>query len=89
MEEFKVCEKETKTKAFSREGLAREEKLNPRELEKEEKRSFIQSVVDRIEAVVDIVEADLEKLTNTTKGKSKYKDQVQSRYLMRCLFQID
>lgn len=76
MEEFKVCEKETKTKAFSREGLAREEKLNPRELEKEEKRSFIQSVVDRIEAVVESVEADLEKLTNTTKGKSKHKEQV-------------
>jgi CCR4-NOT transcription complex subunit 3 len=76
MEEFKVCEKETKTKAFSKEGLAREEKLNPRELEKEEKRSWIQSVVERIEAVVESLDADLEKLTNATKGKSKHKEQV-------------
>lgn len=76
MEEFKVCEKETKTKAFSKEGLAREEKLNPRELEKEEKRSWIQSVVERIEAVVESLDADLEKLTNVTKGKSKHKEQV-------------
>lgn len=34
MEQFKICEKETKTKAYSKEGLAREDKLDPREAEK-------------------------------------------------------
>jgi CCR4-NOT transcription complex subunit 3 len=72
MEEFKVCEKETKTKAFSKEGLAREERLNPREVEKEEKRLFILSVVERIEGVVESLEADVEKMSNTkAKGKQK------------------
>lgn len=28
MEQFKVCEKETKTKKFSKEGLAREAEVN-------------------------------------------------------------
>jgi CCR4-NOT transcription complex subunit 3 len=76
MEEFKVCEKETKTKAFSKEGLAREEKLNPREVEKEEKRMFIQSVVERIEGVVESLEADVEKMSNT-KAKGKQKELVR------------
>ena len=31
MEQFKVCEKETKTKTYSKEGLAREEQLTPEE----------------------------------------------------------
>ena len=31
MEQFKVCEKETKTKTYSKEGLARAEKLSPEE----------------------------------------------------------
>jgi CCR4-NOT transcription complex subunit 3 len=75
MEEFKVCEKETKTKAFSKEGLAREEKLDPREVEKEEKRSWLQGVIERVEGVVETLEADLEKMSNT-KGKGRNKEQV-------------
>merc|ERR1740130_991657 len=31
MEQFKVCEKETKTKTYSKEGLARETKVDPHE----------------------------------------------------------
>ena len=30
MEMFKVCERETKTKAYSKEGLAKAEKLDPK-----------------------------------------------------------
>eukprot|EP00604_Paraphysomonas_vestita_P001568 CAMPEP_0174821954 /NCGR_PEP_ID=MMETSP1107-20130205/11622_1 /TAXON_ID=36770 /ORGANISM="Paraphysomonas vestita, Strain GFlagA" /LENGTH=850 /DNA_ID=CAMNT_0016039639 /DNA_START=216 /DNA_END=2768 /DNA_ORIENTATION=- len=75
MEEFKICEKETKTKAFSKEGLAREEKLNPREVEREEKKVWIQTVVERIEGVVESLEAELERVSNL-KGKGKNKDQM-------------
>jgi hypothetical protein len=32
MEQFKVCEKETKTKAYSKEGLAQATKLDPAEV---------------------------------------------------------
>mmetsp|Transcript_22256 Transcript_22256/g.32374 ORF Transcript_22256/g.32374 Transcript_22256/m.32374 type:complete len:678 (-) Transcript_22256:163-2196(-) len=76
MEEFKVCERETKTKAYSREGLAREEKLDPREIEKEEKRSWVQSIIDRIEAAVEVLDADLERMSSA-KGKSKNKEQME------------
>lgn len=79
MEEFKICEKETKTKAFSKEGLAREEKLNPREVEREEKKVWIQTVVERIEGVVESLEAELERVSNL-KGKGKNKDQVISSF---------
>ena len=75
MEEFKVCEKDLKTKAYSREGLSREEKLDPHELLKEEKRAWIQGVVEAIESAVEIMEADLEKFSNS-KPKSKYKEKV-------------
>ena len=75
MEEFKVCEKDLKTKAYSREGLSREEKLDPHELLKEEKRAWIQGVIEAIESAVEIMEADLEKFSSS-KPKSKYKEKV-------------
>ena len=34
MEQFKICEKDTKTKAYSREGLSRPDKMDPKEAEK-------------------------------------------------------
>ena len=36
MERFKVVERETKTKAYSKEGLGAGQKLDPQEKEKEE-----------------------------------------------------
>lgn len=36
MEQFKVVERETKTKAYSKQGLGAEQKLDPKEKEKEE-----------------------------------------------------
>ena len=75
MEQFKICEKETKTKAYSKEGLAREEKLDPHEIEKEESRAWVQSIIERIENFVESWEADIERISNA-KGKNKNKDQV-------------
>lgn len=72
MEQFKICEKETKTKAYSKEGLAREDKLDPREAEKEEKRNWIQSVLDRLTELVETLEGDIDKIASgKTKGKTK------------------
>ncbi|KAE8784467.1 Lysine-specific demethylase 3B [Hordeum vulgare] len=45
MERFKVCEKETKTKAFSKEGLGQHPKTDPREKAKAETRDWLNSVV--------------------------------------------
>ena len=72
MEQFKICEKETKTKAYSKEGLAREDKLDPREAEKEEKRNWIQIVLDRLTELVETLEGDIDKIASgKTKGKTK------------------
>ena len=72
MEQFKICEKETKTKAYSREGLAREAKMDPREQDKEDKRMWLNETTDKLSDLVDSIEADLEKLgTSAKKGKNK------------------
>jgi CCR4-NOT transcription complex subunit 3 len=68
MEQFKVCEKDTKTKAFSKEGLARETKLDPKEAMREEKREWINVCLERLSDLINSVEADKEKIT-AAKGK--------------------
>jgi len=40
MEQFKVCEKETKTKAFSKEGLSLQGKLDPKEQARQDCRNW-------------------------------------------------
>jgi CCR4-NOT transcription complex subunit 3 len=52
MEKFKVCEKEAKTKAFSKEGLGAAAKIDPREKAKAEMREWIVETVDTINAQV-------------------------------------
>ena len=75
MEQFKVCEKDTKTKAYSKEGLARDIRSDPREMEKEEKRNWLNDCMDRLVDLVDAVEVDIEKISNG-RGKAKNKEQV-------------
>lgn len=48
MERFKVCEKEMKTKAFSKEGLGQAAKLDPKEKAKNEMRDWINDTVDKL-----------------------------------------
>ena len=70
MEQFKVCEKDTKTKAYSKEGLARADKLDPREAEKEERRVWINEALEKLGDLINSLEADIEKLSS---GKSNKK----------------
>jgi CCR4-NOT transcription complex subunit 3 len=72
MELFKVCEKDTKTKAYSKEGLARETRLDPREVDKEDKINWLNENMGKLNDLIDSLEADLEKLG---KGKGKNKEQ--------------
>lgn len=41
MERFKVVERETKTKAYSKEGLGAATKVDPKEKEKEEAKEWV------------------------------------------------
>jgi CCR4-NOT transcription complex subunit 3 len=62
MEQFKVCEKDTKTKAYSKEGLARDSKLDPKEALREEKRNWVNDCLERLQDLINSVEADKEKV---------------------------
>jgi CCR4-NOT transcription complex subunit 3 len=75
MELFKICEKETKTKAYSKEGLARDAN-DPKEIEREEKRNWINECLQRLGDIIDSVEVELEKASGG-RGKSKNKDSVR------------
>ena len=76
MEQFKVCERETKTKAYSREGLAREAKVDPKEAEKEGHRTWLNDHIQALSDINESLEADVEKLCSTKKG-SKNKDAIE------------
>eukprot|EP00268_Persea_americana_P006729 TRINITY_DN1241_c0_g3_i4.p1 TRINITY_DN1241_c0_g3~~TRINITY_DN1241_c0_g3_i4.p1 ORF type:complete len:912 (-),score=220.90 TRINITY_DN1241_c0_g3_i4:1250-3985(-) len=70
MERFKVCEKETKTKAFSKEGLGQQPKTDPKEKAKSETRDWLNNVVSELESQVDNFEAEIEGLS-FKKGKTR------------------
>ena len=61
MERFKLCEKEMKTKAYSKEGLA-SNKMDPHEKAKADTRRWLGDVLDRIGSQIDTYEAEVEVL---------------------------
>ncbi|RDB20441.1 General negative regulator of transcription subunit 3 [Hypsizygus marmoreus] len=71
MEKFKACEKEMKTKAFSKEGLIQAAKLDPKEQEKEEATSWLQTQVEELQMQVEQTEAEVEALQGAGKKRSK------------------
>jgi CCR4-NOT transcription complex subunit 3 len=71
MERFKACEREMKTKAYSREGLNAAAKIDPKEKEKGEMGNWISTVVDRLNTQVDAFEAKLESIQASSKKSKK------------------
>jgi CCR4-NOT transcription complex subunit 3 len=71
MEKFKACEKEMKTKAFSKEGLIQAAKLDPKEQEKEEATSWLQTQVEELQMQVEQSEAEIESLQGAGKKRNK------------------
>lgn len=67
MEKFKVCEKETKTKAFSKEGLA-QDRTDPRQKQKEEINDWVKEAITKLKEQVEEMEAEIESLNS---GKRK------------------
>ncbi|KAJ9554842.1 hypothetical protein OSB04_009456 [Centaurea solstitialis] len=70
MERFKICEKETKTKAFSKEGLGQQPKTDPKEKAKSETRDWLNNSVSELESQIDSFEAEMEGLS-VKKGKAR------------------
>ncbi|KAF1322433.1 General negative regulator of transcription subunit 3, partial [Globisporangium splendens] len=77
MEEFKVCEKETKTKAYSKEGLAQVDRLDPAEQARQNTRTWIQECLTQFNEQIEATECDLERLMQS-KGKNKNKSEIEA-----------
>ncbi|KAH9943023.1 Not1 N-terminal domain, CCR4-Not complex component-domain-containing protein [Epithele typhae] len=69
MEKFKACEKEMKTKAFSKEGLTQSAKLDPKQQEKVDTMSWVQNMMDELMVQVESAEAEIENLQGGGKKK--------------------
>lgn len=55
MERFKVVERETKTKAYSKEGLGAAQKLDPAQKEKDEVTSWLANSIDALNLQVPVI----------------------------------
>ncbi|KAM8927011.1 CCR4-NOT transcription complex subunit 3 isoform 1-T1 [Pelodytes ibericus] len=79
MERFKVVERETKTKAYSKEGLGLAQKVDPAQKEKEEVGQWLTNTIDALNMGVDQFESEVESLSVQTRKKKGDKDQKQDR----------
>jgi CCR4-NOT transcription complex subunit 3 len=76
MEQFKICEKETKTKTYSKEGLAKADKLDPEEEAKLNTTSWLAEYVEKFQQLVEEADFEIEKLSSG-KGKKTNKHQIE------------
>uniref|UniRef100_A0A670ZC34 CCR4-Not complex component Not N-terminal domain-containing protein n=1 Tax=Pseudonaja textilis TaxID=8673 RepID=A0A670ZC34_PSETE len=74
MERFKVVERETKTKAYSKEGLGLAQKVDPVQKEKEEVGQWLTNTIDTLNMQVDQFESEVESLSVQTRKKKGDKD---------------
>lgn len=70
MEKFKVCEKETKTKAFSKEGLA-QDRTDPKQKAKAEVGDWVRDAISKLREQSDEFEAEIEQLSSGGKRKKR------------------
>lgn len=69
MERFKVIERETKTKAYSKEGLGAAQKLDPAQKERDDMREWLVSSIEALNIQVDQFESEVESLIVNKKKK--------------------
>ncbi|KAB7493796.1 CCR4-NOT transcription complex subunit 3 [Armadillidium nasatum] len=76
MERFKVVERETKTKAYSKEGLGAAQNKDPAQREREEVNKWLSESIDTLNIQVDQFESEIESLMAA--GKKKKIDKEKS-----------
>ncbi|ODM97272.1 CCR4-NOT transcription complex subunit 3, partial [Orchesella cincta] len=69
MERFKVVERETKTKAYSKEGLGAAQKVDPTTREREDLNNWLVSSIDQIQIQMDQMECEIESIMAGKKKK--------------------
>ncbi|KAF7686311.1 hypothetical protein HF521_015673 [Silurus meridionalis] len=80
MERFKIVERETKTKAYSKEGLGLAQKVDPAQKEKEEVGQWLTATIDTLNMQVDQFESEVESLsvqTRKKKGDKEKQDRIE------------
>ena len=90
MEQFKICEKETKTKTYSKEGLARAERLDPAEEAKRNTTEWIGEYIEKLNQLVEDREVEIERLSSG-KGKKTNKNIIEeyNQYVKNHKFHIN
>nr|QOW64974.1 hypothetical protein [Lymnaea stagnalis] len=71
MERFKVVERETKTKAYSKDGLGAAAKLDPLAKEKAEATLWLSNAIENLNVQLDQFESELESKGSSSKKKGK------------------
>uniref|UniRef100_A0AAR2IZD8 CCR4-NOT transcription complex subunit 3 n=1 Tax=Pygocentrus nattereri TaxID=42514 RepID=A0AAR2IZD8_PYGNA len=74
MERFKIVERETKTKAYSKEGLGLAQKVDPAQKEKEEVGQWLTTTIDTLNMQVDQFESEVESLSAQARKKKGDKE---------------
>uniref|UniRef100_A0A3B4BHT6 CCR4-Not complex component Not N-terminal domain-containing protein n=1 Tax=Periophthalmus magnuspinnatus TaxID=409849 RepID=A0A3B4BHT6_9GOBI len=77
---FKIVERETKTKAYSKEGLGLAQKVDPAQREKEEVGTWLTNTIDTLNMQVDQFESEVESLsvqTRKKKGDKEKQDRIE------------
>lgn len=69
MERFKVVERETKTKAYSKEGLGAAQKLDPAQQEKDEMNQWLSNSINALNLKSEQYESEIESLLASFKKK--------------------
>lgn len=76
MERFRLVEKETKTKAYSKEGLGQANKVDPETKEYELCREWLNDAISKLNLQIDQMESETESLYAGTKKKKLDKGKV-------------
>ncbi len=76
MEAFKYCEKETKTKTYSKEGLAKAEKLTPEEEAKKATCEWIAEIIEKLTQMAEEKDLEVERL-GAGRGKKTNKNLIE------------
>lgn len=79
METFKACEKESKTKAYSREGLEASKQLDPVEEERQQMRDWVQDTQQKLTDQINILDAEMELLSSKKNRDLEAIDHLQGR----------
>lgn len=74
MERFKILERETKTKAYSKEGLGAAQKLDPAQREKEDLCNWITNSIESLNIQIDQFESEIETIGLQLRKKKNDKD---------------